>query len=131
MGEQIGIRDVPEPTGIIGHGVERARNIMMAGVVAVCALEERIKAEEVGAGGGSSRSPFGCPGEGGPVVAMDPERTLMHVATVSNDSLVCHGGGQFQVGDGNGTVTMCRSDQGSADGVGEGGGARQWEAHRE
>jgi hypothetical protein len=79
VSEQGVVREVPQPAGVIRHGVESARDIMVACMVAVRALEERVQAEEVRAGGGRGRSAFGGPCEGGAVVAMDPESALLHV----------------------------------------------------
>ena len=120
MGEQGIVGEVPQSAGVVGHAVQRTGEIMMARMVAMRTLEERVKTEEVGPGCRGAGRPFSRPGEGSPVIPMDPECTLVHMASVSEDGLVGHGGSQFQVRDGHGAMTMLRGDQGGADSVGKG-----------
>ena len=42
MREQLGIRQFPKPRTIIGHGIGWARNVVMAGDVAVKPLMHRL-----------------------------------------------------------------------------------------
>jgi len=74
------IRQVPEPTGVIGHGVQGARNVVVARMKAMSALEEGVEAEKVGAGGGRSGRAFGGPRDRCPVVAVEPNGSFVHMA---------------------------------------------------
>ena len=47
-GEEMG---VPEATGIVGHDVGFARNVVVGGYAAMVALVKGIKTQEVGTGG--------------------------------------------------------------------------------
>ena len=48
MGEQVSVGQVPEATGIVGHGIDGAGDVMCAGNVTVGALVEGIEAQQVG-----------------------------------------------------------------------------------
>lgn len=76
MGEKGRIRQVPEATGIVGHDIGFARNVVMGGNIAKVALVKGIHTEQVGAGRDGGSRAFMGPGQCGSVVGGHPDGAL-------------------------------------------------------
>ena len=70
---------VPKTARIVSHGVEGAGDEVMAGVVTVCPLQEGVQTKEVGSGSRAGGRAFLGPGNGGPVVTVEPDCALVHM----------------------------------------------------
>ena len=116
MGKQSGVVKLPEAAGVVGHRVQRARDKVVAGVVAVRSLEKGVEAEEVSPCRGSGGSAFGCPSDSGPVIAVKPDGTFVHMALVCKNSFVRNRSGKLEIGNRQGPGAAGRGDQGGADG---------------
>ena len=119
VSEQGGIIELPEAASVVGHRVKRARDKVVAGVVAMSSLEEGIEAKEVSAGRGGGGSALGGPSDSGPIVAVEPDGTFVNVAVVGENGLVRNRGRQFEVRDREGPRAALGRDQGGADSGGK------------
>lgn len=94
---------------------------MVTSDIAVGPLVESIETKEVGSGIGGRGGVLGGPGEGGNIVAREPDRTLLDVTGDSQDVLVRDDASKFPVRDGEAAAAMVGRNQISANRVGERG----------
>ena len=71
---------MPQATSVIGHGIRRAGDIVVARNIAMRPLVECPQAQEVRPRGGGRGRTFGGPALGRPIVAIEPDGSLCHVA---------------------------------------------------
>ena len=89
---------MPQAAGVVCHGVEWAREVMMTGHVAMRALVHEVEAEQIGAGCSQSRGALGSPGQRCAVVASYPYRAFLNVTSLDKHIFVGDSARQFQVG---------------------------------
>lgn len=109
--EQLRVGQMPQATGIVGHGVDGARDVICASNVTVGALVEGIEAQQVGAGGGRRGGALGGPRDGRLVVAGQPNGAFVDGAMLGEDVRMGDSGGEFQIRDGETAVRLLGGDQ--------------------
>jgi hypothetical protein len=88
MSKQLGISKVPETRRIIGHGIGRSSNMVVAKVVAMVELVKTAQAEEVGGTVTGGDGTFGGSAHGRGVVVEEREGTFTGINRLGEYILV-------------------------------------------
>lgn len=111
MCENFGVGEVPEPTGVVGHDVGTASNVILLRDVTVAPLMEGIQTEEVRACGGSDGGAFIRPRKSDLIVGHHPQSVFANVPMLSDTVLVGDEGGQFEIRDRQRTLRVLEGDE--------------------
>jgi hypothetical protein len=98
MSKQLGVSSkVPETRCIIGHGIGRSGNMVIAKAVAMMALVKTAQAEEVGGRITGGDGAFGGSAHGGGVVIEEREGTFTGINRLGEYVLVGNDTSKFKV----------------------------------
>ena len=111
VSKEVGVRQVPPATGIISHGIARAGDVVMHGNVSVVSLVKGVETQKVGTGGARGGRPFGCPGEGGAVIAGQPNSGFGQGAVVCQNRFMGDGGSELEIRDRDGAGFVVAGDE--------------------
>ena len=97
MCEQLCVSQMPEATGVVGHGIDSVRDVMCASNVTVGALVECIETQQIGAGRSRRVGAPGGPRYGSLVVTGQLHGSLVDGAMLGESILMSNCGGEFQI----------------------------------
>jgi hypothetical protein len=106
MGEKLCIGELPEARAIVGHGVGRPWDVIVAREIPMKTLVDGLEAEEVGSWATGGGGAFALPKYGGGVVVEVMDGALPDIGQMGKDIVLGNGASQLEITVGDGAVRV-------------------------